>query len=315
MSLPLVRGYRGTDETRLIELWNRALPYDCIDAATFRRKVILDPNFHPDWLLVAEREGRLDGFCLALIRRVPLEKTGLQAQAGWVSAFAVHPAARRRGVGAALLDRALELFGGAGRRTVSIAAYVPNYFVPGVDVEHYADGLDFLLHRGFTELDRPISMDAQLVVRDLAAVVERRHRLEQEHGVQVRALQPQEIPDLMALLQADMPGDWVRHARALLLDINAGHGQYDQFTVAVHDGQVVGYCQSEGEHFGPFGVREDLQGKGIGTVLLGTCLQAMRQRGVHTAFVLWTSDETAERVYARFGFTRTRRFAVVQRPL
>jgi mycothiol synthase len=315
MSQTAVRGYRGTDEPQLIELWNAALPHDCIDQVTFRRKVILDPNFHPDWLLVATRNGQLVGFCLCLIRRVPLEKTGLQEEAGWISAVAVHPSQRRQGVGAALLDRAMALFGGAGRKTVSVAAYIPHYFVPGVDVAHYADGVDFLLHRGFVEIDRPMSMDTQLAVRDLAPLLARRQRLQQEQGVQVRALEPHQIPDLMCLLQAHMPGDWVRHARALLLDINAGRGHYDQFTVAVHDGEVVGYCQSEGEHFGPFGVREGMQGRGIGTVLLGTCLQAMRQRGVHTAFVLWTSDENAEKVYGRFGFTETRRFAVLRRQL
>ncbi len=315
MSPATVRAYRSADEAQLVELWNAALPFDCIDLPTFRRKVVLDPNFDPDWLLVAERDGRLIGFCLGLIRRVPLEKTGLQADTGWISAFGVRPADRRQGTGTALLERALALFAGAGRQTVSIAAYIPNYFVPGVDVERYADGLEFLLHRGFVEVDRPISMDTHLVVRDLGPLLARRARLERELGVVVRALQPHEIPDLMRLLQEHMPGDWVRHARALLLDINDGRGRYDQFTIAVRAGEVVGYCQYEGEHFGPFGVRPDLQGKGIGTVLLGTCLQTMRAHGVHTAFVLWTSDETAARVYGRFGFTETRRFAVLQRRL
>ena len=31
--------------------------------------------------------------------------------------------------------------------------------------------------------------------------------------------------------------------------------------------KVVGYCQFEGSHFGPFGVAKDFQGRGIGTVL------------------------------------------------
>ena len=69
-------------------------------------------------------------------------------------------------------------------------------------------------------------------------------------------------------------------------------------------GKVVGHLASD-----------ELQGRGIGTALLATCLQTMRRRGLHTAFVLWTSDETAERVYGRFGFTGTRRFAVLRRAL
>jgi mycothiol synthase len=77
----------------------------------------------------------------------------------------------------------------------------------------------------------------------------------------------------------------------------------------------LGYCQFEGEHFGPFGVREDCQNQGIGTVLLAHCLQAMRAAGHHNAWVLWTSDDTAAKVYSRFGFTVTRRFAVLRREL
>ena len=379
MSDVIIRAYRGTDEPALLDLWNEALPRDPLDSATFRRKVLLDPNFRPEWLLVAARrtrkvggeggehreggerreseeadewrerekrresegsrqekrekrpdghqekrdahhlEGRqqeeLVGFCLCLIRRVPLEKTGMQEQTGWISAFGVHPQHRNRGIGSMLLGRALELFGQAGRTTVCVASYVPNYFVPGVDVSHYADGVAFLSHRGFVELDRPISMDAHLVLQDLQPFVDRRHQLRRDQGVLVRAMRPHEIPDLMELLHEYMPGDWVRHAREVLQDIVKGHGTFDQFTLALHDSRVVGYCQFDGEHFGPFGVRDGMQGQGIGTVLLATCLQTMQRQGIHTAFVLWTSDDTAQRIYSRFGFTPTRRFAVLHRQL
>lgn len=315
MSAISVRAYRSSDEGFLLALWNAALPFDPIDPGTLRRKVFLDPNFRPEWLLVATHHGELAGFCLCLVRHVPLEKTGMQEDAGWISAFGVHPDHRRHGVGSALLDRAVELFRQAGRTAVSVAPYMPNYFVPGVDVTNYADGLMFLTHRGFVELDRPMSMDTQLAVRDLQPFLSRRERLWQAQGVQVRTMQPDEIPDLTALLQEHMPGDWVRHAREALVDITKGLGTFDQFTLARKDDEVVGYCQFDGEHFGPFGVREDMQGRGIGTVLLAQCLDTMRRHGIHTAFVLWTSDEIAGKVYSRFGFTETRRFAVLRREL
>lgn len=316
MSEIAVRGYRSADEEALLALWNEALLLDPVDRSSFHRKVLLDPNFHPDWLLLATDGGGPVGFCLCLIRRAPLEKTGMQPEAGWISALGVHPDRRRRGIGGALLEAALGLFRDAGRRTVSIAPYIPNYFVPGVDVAAYADGLAFLAARGFEELDRPMSMDTPLVTRDLRPFLARAERLRAELGVEVRPMRPAEIPDLMALLQAHMPGDWVRHAREVLLDITRGIGDHDQFTVAVTgDGELVGYCQFEGEHFGPFGVREGMQGRGIGTVLLATCLRTMQRRGIHSAFVLWTSDENARKVYGRFGFAESRRFAVLRRNL
>jgi hypothetical protein len=63
-----VRGYRSSDEEQLLSLWNEALPYDPIDRRTFHRKVLLDPNF-----------------CLCLIRRVPMEKVGMEVNKGKLS--------------------------------------------------------------------------------------------------------------------------------------------------------------------------------------------------------------------------------------
>jgi len=309
-----VRGYRGEDEGALLAVWNRALPLDPVDQATFRRKVLLDPNFDPGWLLVADVAGDVVGFSLCLIRRVPLERGDLEPARGWIAALGVDPAWRSRGIGALLLDRSLALFREASRQEVLLAPYTPNYFVPGVDEVHYADGLAFLRQRGFEVVSRPLSMDANLVKLDLSWLPEREARLGRD-GVAVRLLLPCEIPALFGLLQTHMPGDWVRHAREVLTDATKGLAGYDQFTVALHAEEIVGYCQFEGDHFGPFGVRDELQGQGIGTVLLARCLQTMRQKGLHNAWVLWTSDETAEHVYARFGFRETRRFAVVRKRL
>jgi GNAT superfamily N-acetyltransferase len=309
-----IRGYRSESEASLLEVWNRALPFDPVDQATFHRKALLDPNFDPDWLLVAEVGGDIVGFCLCVIRRVPLERGDLEPGRGWITALGVDPAWRRQGVGARLLDRALTLFREAGRQEALVAPYTPNYFVPGVDEAYYADGLSFLQKRGFEVISRPVSMDANLVRLDLSWLPEREARLLKD-GVVVRGLEPCQIPDLLGLLQTHMPADWVRHAREVLTDATKGQAAYDQFIVAVRAGEVVGCCQFEGEHFGPFGVRADSQGKGIGTVLLARCVETMRRKGLHNAWVLWTSDETAEHVYSRFGFRATRRFAVLRKRL
>lgn len=307
-----VRGYKSSDERQLLAVWNVSLPYDPIDQRTFHRKVLIDPNFEPDWLLVAEVDGKIVGLCLCLIRRMPMEKVGMELERGWITAFAVHPEWRHKGIGTALIERAMELFSDANRSEILISPYTPNYFVPGVDERNYAVGLDFLLKRGFEIIARPISMDANIVLFDYESYAEREQKLRGQ-GIEVRNLQPHEIPDLMAFLKAHMPSDWVRHARELLLDITKGLGDYDQFVVAWHKGEIVGYCQFEGEHFGPYGVRSDMQGRGIGTVLMAKCLETMRRKGHHNAWVLWTSEETAQKVYNRFGFKETRRFAVLRK--
>jgi len=324
-----VRGYQHSDEASLVALWNAALPYDPIDVQTFRRKVLLDPNLDPEWLLVAEFDGSLAGFCLCLAQGDTIANR-VPGGPGWITAFGVAPERRRQGAGSALLDRALELFRAAGRTEVSIAPYVPNYFVPGVDEAHYAQGLAFLRKRGFEVTSRPLSMDASIVLFDYAPYRPREAAL-REQGIEVRALQGHEVPLLLGFLEAHASPDWLREARELLTDTTRGLASLEQVTVALRGTggspvsgatpsragrachEVVGYCQFRGEHFGPFGVRENVRGQGIGTVLLARCLQTMRQHGLHNAWVLWTSDETAERVYAKFGFRETRRFAVLRR--
>jgi ribosomal protein S18 acetylase RimI-like enzyme len=154
-------------------------------------------------------------------------------------------------------------------------------------------------------------MDANIVLLDYAPYRPREEAL-REQGIEVRALQGHEVPLLLAYLEAHASPDWLREARELLIDTTRGLASLDQITVAVQGDSVVGYCQFRGEHFGPFGVREDLRGQGIGTVLLARCLQTMRQHGLHNAWVLWTSDENAERVYSKLGFRKTRRFAVLR---
>ncbi|MGQ9732966.1 MAG: GNAT family N-acetyltransferase [Candidatus Zipacnadales bacterium] len=309
-----IRAYRPSDETALLSTWNATFPYDPLDVATFRRKVLLDSNFDPAWLLVAEAQEELAGLCLCLIRRVPLEHGGLEPERGWITAFGVRMEHRQRGLGSALLGRALELFRDAGREEVLISPYTPNYFVPGVDVQHYAEGLAFLLSRGFEIVSRPLSMDANIVLLDHGVWQEREKAL-LARGIEIRSLRGQEIPLLLSFLKAHASPDWIREARLLLTDVTRGLASVEQFAVAVVKGEIVGYCQFRGEHLGPFGVREDLRGKGIGTVLLAHCLQTMRAQGLHHAWVLWTSDEVAERVYSKFGFRETRRFAVLRHRL
>jgi len=310
MSGPTIRGYRPNDQETLLDLWEAALPLDAIDAAAFRRRVLADPNVDSDWLLVADDGSGLLGFLLAIIRREPLPGVGLEPERGWITAFGVRPDARRRGIGTALLDAALGLFAAAGRQTVSIAPYVPGYFVPGVDEAAYGEGLAYLLRRGFEVVSRPLSMDANLVTFDFGPYAARRAALA-GRGIEVRGLRVEETPALLGFLAASQPADWLRAARDLL----ARPDGHEQIIVAVAAGEVLGYCQFEGEHFGPFGVRAERRGQGLGTVLLATALQAMRRRGHHNAWVLWTSDDAAERVYRRFGFAETRRFAVCRRRL
>ncbi len=305
----IIRPYRGDDEPALLALWATAMPYDALDAGGFRRRVLLDPNVGEESLLVAADAGALLGFVLVIQRREPFGELGLQPESAWITAFGVAPERRRRGLGTALFEQVEERLATAGVRSLSVSPYVPGYLVPGVDELRYAAAVEFLAARGYAVTSRPISMDANLVTFDFTPYHQRADRLAAE-GVRIEALSAATLPAFLRFAEAELPYDWLRSARELL-----ARAPLEQVQVALADGRVIGYCQHEGEHFGPFGVSDGWRGRGVGTVLLARCLESMRKSGLHHAWVLWTSDENAERVYGRFGFGETRRFAVMRKAL
>src|SRR5215207_7306309 len=147
-----IRPYRGSDEAELLGVWRASMTADALADHLFRTKVLLDPNFLPENLPVAVEDGRIVGFILALSRQVPLFLQGLEPDKAWITAFGVHPEYRRRGIGTALFDHALTQLRAQGRKTVDIAPYVPNYFVPGVDIHAYPGTTAFLETVGFKVL-------------------------------------------------------------------------------------------------------------------------------------------------------------------
>jgi GNAT superfamily N-acetyltransferase len=75
-----------------------------------------------------------------------------------------------------------------------------------------------------------------------------------------------------------------------------------------------GTFDSVDERFGPFGVLEEMRGTGLGKVLLHLVLERMRARRAHSAWFLWTGEQSpAGHLYRRSGFTTTRVFRVMRR--
>jgi ribosomal protein S18 acetylase RimI-like enzyme len=309
-----VRCYRGTDEAALLALWNEALTHDRIDAVRFRTQVLLDANFDPAGLLLAEVEGRPVGFVLSIARQVPLFLQGLEPDLAWITAFGVQPAWQRRGVGQKLFDAALERLARQGRGRVLISPYTPNYFTPGVDVDAYPVAMAFLQNRGWQVTSTPISMQADLNgLRIPAEILELEERLAAD-GIAVRPVEAADLPALMPFIARHFGWDWFRFAHEHLLERFGPASDGMCFLVAARGEEILGYCQQRRERFGPFGVDPAQRGQGIGRLLLFRCLDAMLARGFHCAWFLWTGRNVA-RLYELAGFRQVRQFAIVQRAL
>lgn len=311
-----IRPFQGKDESELLDVWHRAMPSDRISAGLFRTQVLLDPNFHPDYVPVAVEDGRVVGFILCLARQVPYFLQGMDSDEAWITAFGVLPEYQGRGIGSALFARIIDKLREEGRANVDISPYVPNYFVPGVDTEAYAETIRYLHERvGFTTLYRAISMGADLSGFQIPAEIQARiDRSEAEDGLTIRPIEAADIPDLMPFLVEHFGWDWFRHAQSYLLEYFGDSPHRICFLIARERGEVVGFCQQRNERFGPFGVRPDCRNRGIGRMLLFKCLEIMSAKHVFFAYFLWT-DEDAARLYSLAGFKRRREFAVMRKTL
>lgn len=311
MASPVIRGYRPEDEAAVLGAWNAALPSDPINAATWRARVLLDPNFDRDGCLIAEADGEPRGFLLSLVRRVPFFGQGYEPTNAWITAFGVAPAWQGQGLGGALLDAALDRLKGMGRTSVALSPYVPNYFTPGADAKAYARGIAFLMKRGFEVIERPISMRAELTdFRVPTAIIDRAAALRAE-GIEVRPATAADIVPVLDFILRHFTWDWHREASGIFTDLFAGDPRFVGMMVAMQDGEVLGYAEHRGERFGPFGVHTGLRSRGIGRVLLAMTLTEMLKKQFHAAWFLWTGDDAA-RLYSQVGFHEVRRFAVLR---
>lgn len=307
-----VRGYRPDDEAAVLRVWNAALDKDSISAATWRAKALLDPNFRPEGCLIAVADGEVRGFLLSLTRQTPFFNDGLEPERAWITAFGVEPAWQGRGIGTALLDAALHRLRELGCKTVALSPYVPNYFTPGADVSAYGPGVRLLERRGFEVVERPLSMRSELTgFQPSDEIAQTAQRLRDE-GVEVRPVTPSDIVPMLEFVQRYFTWDWHREASGVLADLFTGDPRTVGMVVAMQDGQALGYAQHRAERFGPFGVRPESRGQGIGRVLLAATLVEMLKKNYHAAWFLWTGDYAAK-LYSQCGFHEVRRFAVLER--
>ncbi len=304
-----LRPFRQGDDEAIVALWNRTLVGDPISPALFRRQTLLDPSFLPEGCLVAEREGVFQGFILA-VAPAPAGESRLFATrrgTGRIAALGVAPEARCQGLGSALLDAALEFLRRQGCGRAVVAAH--EYYVPGVDRQRYAEGLAFLMRRGFVERGEAIAMGRPLYDLDWPADVRAAEARLREEGIEVRSFDPCDTYALVRYFRAEFPS-WIEFFTKKL---DARH-DLDEIVVAIRGGEVIGYCQQlEADHVGPFGVAAAYRNRGIGSVMLYRLLERMREKGYR--FAWFGETGRARSYYERAGFQVTRTYALLSRDL
>jgi GNAT superfamily N-acetyltransferase len=311
------RPFRSCDVDRIVSGWNDSIRFDPVDQQWFFEYVLLDQNFDPAGLTVAETDGEIVGCAYAVRRLTPASGSDLQPDLGWIPFMFVTPKAQHSGVGQQLLRSAVDFLLDAERTVVDFGCYTPNYFVPGLEAAAYPEGDLFLRRAGFEVRGEPVAMDRTLVGYAIPSEVAALRRAREADGYRFDNPTEGEIPELLAFAGNGFAPDW---AEAIRDSLRQGHG-LRRIQVAWRQDKIAGFAMYAAyrgipERFGPFGVDGELRGSGLGKILLHQTLHAMRAEGLHTAWFLWTGElSAAGHLYKQAGFSVTRRFQLMRADL
>ncbi|TJZ42809.1 GNAT family N-acetyltransferase [Streptomyces piniterrae] len=341
---PSLRPFRPGDGPSLLAAWRRSVPDDPMTAARFRALILLDANFEPAGLRLAVLDGQVVGAAYAVRRLVPAMGTDLEPDQGWIPFFFVDPAVRRAGLGRRLLTDALDWLRAHGRTRVDFASYTPNYVLPGLDRTAYPQAGRLLDSLGFRTRYEAAAMSLDLAGYRMPDEVRRLTDELTARAYRFGTPCDDDLVDLVRLAGEEFGPDWPRTIRQCLttgmpleriviardpagrLAGFAMHGAYEGVGDGIGERADKGTDLGPGEgrtaerpagggieRFGPFGVREERRGTGLGRVLLHLTLERMRALGARRAWFLWTSERSpAGHVYRRAGFRTTRVFEVMR---
>lgn len=294
----MIRNYIGSDMPKVISLWNRCMPYNKINEKEFIKSILLDINFNPEGFFVYEKDDEVKGFIYATVRKVPIDANeDLEKDKGWIVAISVDKDEFE--VAPQLIKKAEEFISKDHKRTVYACSYTPNYFYQGINTK-YEDYVKLFYDAGYKKADQNCSMAIDLTTyKTPDFICDLKLKLETE-GFNFGKLTYEYITSYLTFQRPS----WTHRFRRLLSE----NMDFDQISVAKFNDEVIG-CNIFGdphstpERFGPFGVRDDFQGKGIGKILLDDCLLEMKKRGLKFAWMQSSaSEEHVVKLYEKFGF-------------
>jgi GNAT superfamily N-acetyltransferase len=301
--------YSQEYEKAVIELWNKCLSADQITVHKFRRQALFDENFNSELCFVAVENSTLAGFLLATKRRFPYLERGLEPSRGWINVMFVDEAYRGKGIGKALVKRAEDKLKEMGAENVTLGAYSPNYFFPGIDKNAYAEAMKFFEKMGYTAGEECYSM-----CKDLHGYKHSTEALDKldkarQAGFSFINFDYKYALELLDFAMKEFGGGWKRN---LLISMQNSTVEDTVLLALDKDENIVGFCMraidGNSMRFGPIGVRADIRNFGIGGILFDFMQLEMAKRGIYHLYFIST-DEPGRRFYERHGVKVFRVFA------
>lgn len=283
---------------QVLTCWNQSLIYDVIDEERFKQLILLDENFNPDLFLLAMNDEKVVGFCYGVRRKIPYLERGLEENRGWIVIMGVLPEYQNQGIGTMLCDEVEKRLKDMGTKEITLCAYSPNYFFPGID-KRYQQAISFFENRNYVNRAESVSMQRSLWDYHMADQYKEKLASLEKDGIHIIRYNDEYMLPLLNYLLENFGAGWKRNA---LIAMQKKEAEDTILLVVDEQKNILGFCMRKIDgndaRFGPFGVSEHLRSKGIGGVLFEYMMQEMKQKGIYYLYFLWT-DGAAQRFYER----------------
>lgn len=283
---------------QVLTCWNQSLIYDGIDEERFKQLILLDENFNPDLFLLALNQEKVVGFCYGVRRKIPYLERGLEENRGWIVIMGVLPEYQNHRIGTMLCDEVEKRLKDMGTKEITLCAYSPNYFFPGID-KRYQQAISFFENRNYAYRAESVSMQRSLWDYHMADQYKEKLASLEKDGIHIIRYNDEYMLPLLNYLLENFGAGWKRNA---LIAMQKKEAEDTILLVVDEQKNILGFCMRKIDgndaRFGPFGVSEHLRSKGIGGVLFEYMMQEMKQKGIYYLYFLWT-DGAAQRFYER----------------
>jgi ribosomal protein S18 acetylase RimI-like enzyme len=293
--------YNQEFEEKVVVLWNRTLVADPLTKFKFRKQVLFDDNFDTELCYVAIEAGKVVGFLLATKRKFPYLERGLEPTRGWINLMFVAGDYQHQGIGSKLVERAEAKLKGLGCETVTLGAYSPNYFFPGIDRENYQSAIKFFNALGYNAGEESYSMCKDLHGYKISEATQAKLREVAKEGFSFSNFEYKYALELLEFAKVEFGGGWKRNA---LLSMQNNNAEDCILLVLDKDQKICGFCMRmiDGNpmRFGPIGIGAAVRNYGLGGVLFDLMQLEMTKRGIYHLFFVST-DTPGRRFYERHG--------------
>ena len=300
--------YKQHYELEVLALWNETMKQDNISLAKFRKQALFDDNFDPALCYIALENQQLIVFLLATKRHFPYLERVLEPERGWINVMFVKPSHQRQGVGTALLCRAEQDLSRLGVHNITLGAYSPNYFFPGVDQDNGTGAIRFFERQGYIAGKPSFSMCKNLhgYTPDETSLLKK--KTAEDAGFSFLPFRYSYALELLEFAKNEFGGGWKRNG---LISMQNNTAEDCILLALDNKGEIVGFCMRmiDGNpmRFGPIGIKSTIRNYGIGSILFELMQWEMSKRGIYHLYFVST-DIPGRRFYERHGVQVFRTF-------